>query len=76
MNNAGLTQLTAVESTTLAGVAYDSPNEVLRLQFRNRAIYCYFGVSPEIWHQLIAAESKGAFFNRNIRNRFPFQRLA
>jgi hypothetical protein len=25
---------------------------------------------------LLAAESKGAFFNRNVRNRFPYQRLA
>ncbi len=76
MNSAGLTPLTSVESTTLAAVAYDSSTEMLRLQFRSRAIYCYFGVPSRTWQQLIMAESKGAYFNRNIRGRFPFQRLA
>ncbi|MGO4882162.1 MAG: KTSC domain-containing protein, partial [Bryobacteraceae bacterium] len=26
--------------------------------------------------QLLAADSKGSYFNRNIRNRFRFQRIA
>jgi hypothetical protein len=76
MNSAELMPMTAVESTTLAGVAYDSSTEGLRLEFRSRAFYCYFGVPPAIWQQLMAAESKGAYFNRYIRGRFPFQRLA
>jgi hypothetical protein len=74
MNSAGLMQLTVVESTLLAGVAYDD-SEVLRLEFRSGAIYCYFGVPSRIWRQLMIAESKGTYFNRNIRGRFPFQRL-
>jgi hypothetical protein len=68
--------VTALESTTLAGVAYDNSTEVLRLEFRSRAIYCYFGVPHRIYRELLEAESKGSYFNRNVRGRFPFQRLA
>ena len=63
-----------VESTTLATVAYDFAAQLLRLQFRSRAVYFYFGVPPAVHQALLAATSKGAYFNRNIRDRFPFQR--
>ena len=36
--------VTAVESTTLATVAYDKASGLLQLEFRSRAIYQYFGV--------------------------------
>jgi hypothetical protein len=36
--------VTAVESTTLATVAYEEARELLRLEFRSQAIYHYFGV--------------------------------
>jgi hypothetical protein len=65
---------TAVESTTLATVTYDPSGQLLRLEFRSRAVYCYFGVPPMVYHGLMAAPSKGAYFNRNIRSRFPYHR--
>ena len=66
---------TAVESTTLATVAYDPSHHVLQLEFRNRALYCYCGVPPGVYQDLLAAASKGSYFNRNIRGRFPYHRL-
>lgn len=67
---------TAVESTTLATVTYDPSAQLLWLEFRNRAVYCYFGVPPAVHLSLIAAPSKGVYFNRNIRGRFPYRRDA
>lgn len=66
---------TAVESSTLATVAYDDTGQVLRLEFRSRAVYGYFGVPPNVHRDLMAAASKGSYFNRNIRGRFPYRRL-
>lgn len=63
---------TVVESTTLAAVAYDDVRELLRLEFQSRAIYQYFGVPPAVHHALLQAPSKGSFFNRFIRGRFPY----
>jgi KTSC domain len=66
---------TAVESTTLAMVAYDGAGEVLWLEFQSHAVYCYFGVPAAVHHALLAANSKGAYFNRYIRDRFPYQKV-
>lgn len=64
--------VTAVESTTLAMVAYDEARELLRLEFRSRAIYQYFGVPAAVHAALLRAPSKGSYFNRVIRGRFPY----
>lgn len=64
--------VTAVQSTTLARVAYDDTRELLRLEFRSRAIYQYFGVPAAVHAALLRAPSKGSYFNRVIRGRFPY----
>ena len=69
-----LSLVNPVDSTTLATVAYDCSAQLLRLEFRSRAVYFYFGVPPAIHRGLMAATSKGSYFNRNIRGRFRFQR--
>jgi hypothetical protein len=66
----------AVESTTLATVLYDAAGQVLWLEFRSHAVYCYFSVPAAVHHALLEADSKGAYFNRYIRDRFPYQRVA
>lgn len=64
--------VTAVESTTLATVAYDDARELLQLEFCSRAIYQYFGVPAAVYAALLRAPSKGSYFNRVIRGRFPY----
>ncbi|MEK9134085.1 MAG: KTSC domain-containing protein [Pseudomonadota bacterium] len=64
---------TAVESITLATVAYDDARELLQLEFRSRAIYQYFGVPAAVHEALLRAPSKGSYFNRAIRGRFPYR---
>ena len=64
--------VTTVESATLATVAYDDARELLQLEFRSRAIYQYFGVPAAVHAALLCAPSKGSYFNRVIRGRFPY----
>lgn len=64
--------VTAVESTTLATVAYDEARELLQLEFCGRAIYRYFGVPATVHQALLGAPSKGSYFNQAIRGQFPF----
>ena len=68
--------MTAVESSTLAALAYDENHEVLQLEFRSRAIYRYFGVPAPVYEALLAASSKGKYFNRAIRGIFPYSRAS
>ena len=61
-------------SSLLAAMQY-SPQATLDLEFRNGAVYRYFTVPQPVVDALCAAESKGAYFNRSIKPRFPYQRL-
>ena len=55
----------AVESRTLAAVAYDDAREVLQLEFRSRAVYRYFGVPAPVCEGLLSASSKGEYVQRD-----------
>ena len=66
---------TALDSSLLAAAAY-ATDGTLELQFRSGTIYLYFAIPLAVFRGLIAAPSKGAYFNRNIRNRFHYQRVA
>jgi hypothetical protein len=68
--------MTPVLSTTLATVGYDETRKVLQLEFRSRAIYQYWGVPRTVHEALLGAPSKGHYFNRAIRGRFPFGRIS
>jgi hypothetical protein len=69
-------QLVPLESSSLASAGYDPALRRLELLFHSGERYLYFQVPPQIYQQFMRAESKGAWFNRNIRNRFPYQHLS
>jgi len=58
----------------LSSAAY-SDDRRLQLWFRNGTIYQYLDVPPDIFESLLAAESKGQYFNRHIRDQFHYNRL-
>jgi len=69
-------RINTVASTTIATVAYDEASEVLQLEFRNHAVYHYFGVPVEAYLALLGAPSKGSYFNRVIRGAFRYRRVS
>ena len=64
--------VTAVESSTLATIAYDRSRELLPLEFSRRAVYQYFGVPATVHRALLCAPSKGSYFNRAIWGKFRY----
>jgi KTSC domain-containing protein len=68
-------KITPVESSTLASVGYDESSDLLQLEFRSRAIYRYFEVPTAVHEALLAATSKGSYFNQAIRGRYRFVRV-
>lgn len=68
-------KITPVESSTLATVGYEESGELLQLEFRSRAIYRYFAVPAAVHETLLAARSKGSYFNQVIRGRYRFVRV-
>jgi hypothetical protein len=65
-------QRRSLDSSLLASARY-SEEATLDIEFHSGATYRYFAVPRSIFDSLLSAESKGAFFNRHIRNRFHSQ---
>ncbi len=64
----------AVDSSVIASVGYDPKDEALVIEFKHGALYLFSGVPTATAEALMAAESKGRYFNRHIRDRFPYER--
>lgn len=68
-------KITPVESSTLASVGYDESSDLLQLEFRSRALYRYFAVPAAVHQALLAATSKGRYFNQAVRGQYRFVRV-
>lgn len=64
----------ALDSSLLAAVTY-SDHATLDLVFRNGPAYRYFAVPARVVEGLLTAPSTGAYFHRQIRKHFRYQRL-
>lgn len=67
--------VTVVVSTTLSTITYDSMRSLLQLEFCSGAVYRYFGVPSTVHQALLAAPSKGGYFNQAIRGRYAYVRV-
>jgi hypothetical protein len=66
----------AVDSSCLRSVGHDAGRRVLEVEFAAGTVYQYRGVPAEAVAELLAADSLGRFFNREIRNRYPYRRVS
>jgi len=60
-----------VDSSSISSIGYLKDDGILEIQFRNGRVYRLFLVPATVWANLLQSESKGAFFNRFIRDRYP-----
>lgn len=58
----------SVEPGVFAAAGYDARRAVLTLVFRNGYAYEFLGVPPALAAEFLASDSKGAYYNENIRN--------
>ena len=65
-----------LESKMFLSVAYDAEKCILYLRFRSRDVYRYFQFSSDDYQLFLGADSKGRHFLDNIRNCFPYERMA
>jgi hypothetical protein len=66
---------TRVTSSLIRSVGYDAAARVLEVELLEGQVYRYRDVSAFIYEGLLASKSKGAFFNKRIASRFPFEQL-
>ncbi len=65
-------QLETVTSSAIHAVGYDPDRRVLEVIFSTGRIYQFVGVPPDEYKSFREAESKGQYFNSNIRDAYPF----
>jgi hypothetical protein len=63
-----------VDSSLIRSVTYGA-DATLIVRFHSGAVYRYFTVPRSTFDAFLGAASKGAYFNRHIRERFPHQRV-
>jgi hypothetical protein len=64
-----------VSSTTIAAIGYDDDTETLEIEFVSGTVYRYRGVSQDAFEDLRDAPSKGAYFNRHIKDAYPWEQV-
>ena len=66
---------TRVTSSVIRSVAYDDASRLLEVELNAGHVYRYREVPPFLYEGLLAAKSKGTFFNRKIARRFTYEQL-
>ncbi len=63
-------------SSVIRRFSYDEPERRLTIVFTSGDVYEYEDVPAELVERFRAAFSKGQFFGPNIRDRYPYRRVA
>lgn len=64
-----------VESAAIQEIDYDAERSKLLVRFESGERYVYVGVPGEVHRSFLEADSKGRFFQAEIRDRYPYNRL-
>lgn len=64
-----------VDSTAIQEIDYDAERSKLLVRFASGERYVYVGVPGEVHRSFCEADSKGRFFQAEIRDRYPYNRL-
>lgn len=67
-------KMRAVSSSNIAKVGYDDQSKVLVVQFTNGTTYHYTMVAKADYLNMLAADSIGKFFRKNIANKYKFDK--
>jgi hypothetical protein len=59
-----------VDSRAFAAASYEDDKHQLYIRFHSGKIYRHFDFPPHQYEELLAAESKGAYFAEQVRGKF------
>jgi len=65
----------AVDSSAVLAVEHDAGSGRMAIRFVSGETYVYDGVPRAVYEAFLAAPSKGAFFQAEIRDVCPFARI-
>ncbi len=64
-----------VNSSNIARIGYDAEASILEMEFKNGNAYEYYEVPQYEYDNLMVADSKGKYANKNIYKRYRQSRI-
>ena len=64
-----------IDSSSIASLWYMPSTSKLQVTFKNDTEYGYAGVEIGTFFMMMTADSVGSFFAKNIRNKYPTEKL-
>ena len=71
-------KLITIQSSNVSAAGYDEVSMVMTVQFKNGALYEYYGVSPELWVSFVAAQPdpwSQVGYPRLVQAGLPYKRV-
>jgi hypothetical protein len=62
-------------SSVIARMSYDADNSVLKIIFVSGKVYNYKEVPKQIYEDMKSSGSKGIYFNKYIKDHYPFEEI-
>jgi len=66
---------TTVSSSNINSIGYEAETQTLEIEFMRGSVYQYSDVPVEEYEAIMNADSKGKYFNANIKNHYHFYKL-
>jgi len=66
---------TPVSSSNICSVGYESDSQILEVEFNTGALYQYSNVPQSEFEAMMNADSKGTYFNANIKSRYSYSKM-
>ena len=64
-----------VASTGIASIGYSKRRHILEIEFVNGAVYRYVQVAPNVFRDLMTADSKARYYDANVRGKYRSLRV-
>lgn len=64
-----------VDSSMIHAIGYEEGSQTLEVVFNSGKIYQYHPVPPQVWAELLAADSKGRYMRSEIIDCYPCQQV-
>jgi hypothetical protein len=68
--------LVSVTSSNLRAIGYDVSTQTLTISFIKSGVYEFYKIPDSTHSALMNAYSKGTYFDRNIKGRFQYKKIA
>lgn len=63
-------QMLPIRSTMASAMGYDKQRKILQIEFNSGSVYQYADVEMETWQGFLNSDSKGKFFNKEIKGHY------